>query len=251
MPPRLFSLLLLACTWPLATGWTATRELARSRQCIVVLADDWASTTGVMHAFERGEATAKWKERGPGFAVGLGKNGLGLGRGLIQLDFAGAPDKKEGDDRAPAGIFRLPSAFGYAPSRAALWVRLPYLTLSKQIEGIDDPNSRYYNKLMDRSKVAKIDWHSSEQMRRDDVLYKWGVLVEHNPTAIPDAGSCIFLHIWKNSSTPTAGCTAMPESDLVRLLRWLDPARHPILIQMPRAVYRSVRSKFGLPPEHS
>ena len=249
MPPRLWSLLLLACSWPLATGRSATRELDRSRQCVVVLTDHWASTTGVMHAFERRGATASWKERGPGIAVVVGKNGLGHGRGLVRLDFEGVPNKKEGDDRAPAGIFRLSSAFGYAPARSAAWVRLPYLPLSRQVEGIDDPNSRYYNKLVDRSKVAKIDWRSSEQMRRDDVLYKWGVIVEYNPAAMPGAGSCIFLHIWKSSSAPTAGCTAMPESDLVRLLRWLDPARHPILVQMPRATYQSIRSKYGLPPD--
>jgi L,D-peptidoglycan transpeptidase YkuD (ErfK/YbiS/YcfS/YnhG family) len=251
MPPRLFSLLLLACSWPLVTGRAATRELDRTRQCIVVLTDNWASTTGVIHAFERSGATSSWKERGPGFAVVVGRNGLGQGRGLVRLNFEGAPGKKEGDDRAPAGIFRLSSAFGYAPARSAAWIKLPYLALSNQVEGIDDPNSRHYNKLMDRSKVAKIDWRSSEQMRRDDVLYKWGVVVGHNSAAVPDAGSCIFLHIWKSSASPTAGCTAMPESDLVRLLHWLDPARHPILVQMPRAVYRSVQARYRLPPDQA
>lgn len=251
MPPRLFSLLLLACSWPLATGRTAPRELDRSRQCVVVLTDNWESTTGVLHSFERDESTAGWKERGPRIAVVVGKNGLGQGRGLVDLGFAGAPAKKEGDDRAPAGIFRLSSAFGYAPAGSAAWVKLPYLALSKQIEGIDDPNSRFYNKLVDRSKVAKIDWRSSEQMRRDDVRYKWGVVVDHNSAAIPSAGSCIFLHIWKSSTTLTSGCTAMPENDLVRLIRWLDPTRHPILAQMPQAAYRSVRKKYGLPPERS
>ena len=251
MPPRLFSLLLLACSCPLATSRAATRELDRSRQCVVVLTDTWASTTGVLHAFERGGATASWEGRGHGAAVVVGKNGLGRGRGLVRLDFERAPNKKEGDDKAPAGIFLLSSAFGYAPVGSASWVKLPYLALSKLVEGIDDPNSRYYNKLVDRSKVAKIDWRSSEQMRRDDVLYKWGVVVEHNPAARPGAGSCIFLHIWKSSSEPTAGCTAMPESDLVRLIHWLDPARYPILVQMPWAAYRSIRSKYGLPPDHS
>jgi D-alanyl-D-alanine dipeptidase len=250
MPPRLFSLLLLACSWPVATGRTATRELDRSRQCVVVLTDNWGATTGVLHAFERRETSGSWKKQSPEFAVVVGKNGLGQGRGLIRLDFKGAPHKEEGDDRAPAGIFRLSSAFGYALARSAAWVKLPYMALSKQIEGIDDPHSRYYNKLVDRSKVAQIDWRSSEQMRRDDNLYKWGVMVDHNPAAIRDAGSCIFLHIWKNSSAPTAGCTAMPERDLLRLLRWLDPARHPILVQMPRAVYRSIQSKYGLPSDN-
>ena len=248
MRPRLCTLVLLACSWPIATGRAATREMNRCEQSIVVLTDSWASTSGVMHSFHRDHTTRVWKEQGVGIPVVLGKNGLGRGLGLLRLDFDGVSHKKEGDNRAPAGIFRLSSAFGYAPTRSAAWVKLPYLALSKQVEGIDDPNSRYYNKLVDRSKVAKIDWRSSEQMRRDDVLYKWGVVVEHNPAAIPGAGSCIFLHIWKSSSAPTAGCTAMPESDLVRLLRWLDPARHPILVQMPRAVYRSVRARYDLPP---
>jgi D-alanyl-D-alanine dipeptidase len=247
----LCALIFFVYSLPIASSFAGTRELNRSRQCVVVLTDNWASTTGVMRAFERGEVTASWKERSSEFAVVVGKNGLGQGRGLIRLDFKGAPIKKEGDDRAPAGIFRLSSAFGYATARSAAWVKLPYLALSKQIEGIDDPNSRYYNTLVDRSKVARIDWRSSEQMRRDDILYKWGVIVDHNPAAIPGAGSCIFLHIWKSSSAPTAGCTAMPESELLRLIHWLDPARHPILIQMPRPVYRSIRSKYGLPPDHS
>jgi D-alanyl-D-alanine dipeptidase len=202
-----------------------------------------------MHAFERDRATATWKERGAAVAVVLGKNGLGQGRGLVRLDLEGAPTKQEGDNRAPAGIFRLPSAFGYASKRSAAWIKLPYLASSAQTEGIDDPHSRYYNKLVDRSKIAQVDWRSSEKMRRDDVRYKWGVLVDHNPAAIPGAGSCIFMHIWQNSATLTVGCTAMPESDLVRLLRWLDPARHPILVQMPRANYPAVRAKYGLPPE--
>ena len=182
--------------------------------------------------------------------VVVGKKGLGLGRGVVRLNLRGAPIKKEGDERAPAGIFRLPSAFGYAPSPSARWVRLPYLALSKRIEGIDDPRSRYYNKLVDRSKVAKVDWRSSEQMRRDDVLYKWGVVVDHNPAAIPGAGSCIFLHVWKSPSSPTVGCTAMREKDLTGLLRWLDPGRHPILVQMPRPVYRSLQANYNLPPDH-
>ena len=248
-PPRRITLLILLLCSMLATSWAATNELGRSRQCLVVLTDNWASTTGVMYAFERGETPLSWTEQGPKFAVVVGKNGLGQGRGLIRLDFEGAAKKKEGDDRAPAGIFRLSSAFGYGTARSAAWVKLPYLALSRQIEGIDDPNSLYYNKLVDRSKVAQIDWRSSEQMRRDDILYKWGVVVDHNAAAIPGAGSCIFLHIWRNSSAPTAGCTAMTESDLMRLLRWLDPAGHPILVQMPRAAYRSIRSKYRLPSD--
>jgi len=251
MPPRLFYLLLLLWCWPLAIGWAAPRAMDNSLQCIVVVTEDWDATSGVLRAFERNSPAENWKERGPGVRVVVGKKGLGLGRGLVRVNKVGAPVKKEGDDKAPAGIFHLSAVFGYAPARSARWVKLPYLALSKDIEGVDDPHSRHYNKLVDRSKVGKVDWRSSEKMRRDDVLYKWGVVVDHNAAARPGAGSCIFFHIWKSGSSPTAGCTAMPEKDLVRLIRWLDPARRPILVQMPRAVYRSVRAKYRLPSDRA
>lgn len=251
MRSRSLALVLLACAGPIATGRAAARDLNHSLQCIVVLTEDWTSTTGVMRLFERNGSTDKWKERRSGLPVVVGKKGLGLGRGVVRLTLRGAPIKKEGDDKAPSGIFRFSTVFGYAPARSARWVKLPYLALTKRIEGIDDPRSLYYNTLVDRSKVAKVDWRSSEQMRRADALYKWGVVVDHNPTAIPGAGSCIFFHVWESSSSPTAGCTAMREGDLVSLIRWLDPARHPILVQMPRPAYGPLRAKYGLPPDHS
>jgi len=85
-------------------------------------------------------------------------------------------------------------------------------------------------------------------MRCADDLYKWGVVVAHNPPAIPGAGSCIFLHVWKDARSATAGCTAMPEQDLVHLLRWLDPRARPVLVQMPRREYEAVCAKLDLPP---
>ncbi|MEY2520385.1 MAG: zinc D-Ala-D-Ala dipeptidase [Verrucomicrobiota bacterium] len=233
----------------IGTSAAAIDPLHRARQCVVVVTDNWSATTGVLRAFERDGSRDKWKPRGTGLLVVVGKKGLAWGRGLVPMQAGDGPTKIEGDNKAPAGIFRLASAFGYAPQRAARWVKLPYLALSKQIEGVDDPRSHYYNQLVDRSKIARVDWRTSEQMLRNDDLYKWGIVVEHNRTAQPGAGSCIFLHVWKGPASPTAGCTAMPENELVKLLRWLDPAAHPILIQMPRSSYPTFQSKFGLPKE--
>jgi D-alanyl-D-alanine dipeptidase len=238
--------LFLVCAISTETD-AASHERDRSRQCLLVLTEKWTSTSGLLRAFTRPDASEVWKEEGEEIPVMLGKNGLGSGRGLTHLEFEGAPEKKEGDNKAPAGVFHLISAFGYAPAQSASWVKLRYLPLTNKIEGIDDPKSRYYNRLVDRSKVAKVDWASSERMRRDDDLYKWGIVVDHNSAATPGGGSCIFLHIWKTPSTPTTGCTAMSEQNLIRLLRWLDPERDPILIQMPRSDYRSMRASYAWP----
>ena len=184
--------------------------------------------------------------RGRVIPVVLGKRGLAWGVGFLDKHGPG-PRKVEGDNRVPAGIFRLGPAFGYAPAQAARWIKLKYVPLTEQTEGVDDVRSRYYNRLVERSKVPQVDWRSSEQMRRKDNLYKSGLVVGHNPAAVRGAGSCIFLHIWKNPHFATTGCTAMPEPDLVKLLRWLDPAAHPVLIQMPLAEFAGLRSRYALP----
>jgi len=229
------------------TALPASDTLRDSRQCVVVVAPTWSSTTGTLHAFARTSTTGDWKMRGNAVPVVLGKNGLGWGLGLIDAKKRAGPHKIEGDNKVPAGIFRLGPAFGYAPAPSASWINLPYVPLTKMTEGVDDPGSHYYNQLVDRSKVARVDWRSSEQMRRADELYKWGIFVAHNAAAAPGAGSCIFMHIWKNASTPTTGCTAMAERDLLRLLRWLDPAAQPVLIQMPRRDYAEFQPNYRLP----
>jgi D-alanyl-D-alanine dipeptidase len=229
-----------------ATITAANTELEHSGQCVLVLTNDWVSTGGRLLAFQR-TITGQWKRNGFEFPVVLGRNGLGQGPGLIGLKLDSAPNKMEGDERAPAGVFAVRSAFGYASARSADWIKLPYLPVSNETEAIDDPNSRYYNKVIDRSKVPEIDWTSSERMRRNDSLYRWGVIVGYNPAGVPGLGSCVFLHVWKSPTTATSGCTAMDESNLVRLLRWLNPAERPILVQLPREPYESIRSKYGLP----
>ena len=240
-------LFLAALILPAAMARAASNPLRRSRQCVVVVAPNWNSTTGVLRAFERAEAGGAWKMRGPEIPVVLGKKGLGWGLGVVSADPGTKPRKIEGDNKVPAGVFQLGPVFGYAPAESAGWVKLPYLSLTKNMEGVDDPRSRHYNRLVDRTKVARVDWRSSEKMRRDDHLYKWGVVVDHNPAAIPRAGSLIFFHIWKSSTSPTAGCTAMPEKDLVRLIRWFDPSARPVLVQMPRRDYQAFQRRLNLP----
>ena len=237
--------LLLVMSSPALSG--AADSLLKSRQCLVVVAENWSATTGTLRSFERATATGDWKIRVGPTPVVLGKKGLAWGVGLVRARGA-VPQKKEGDNKVPAGVFDLGPAFGYAPANRARWIKLKYVPLTEQTEGVDDPGSHYYNRLVERSEVAKVDWHSSERMRRNDDLYKWGIVVDHNPSAIPGAGSCIFIHIWKNASSPTVGCTAMAEPDLVALLKWLDPAAHPLLIQLPRDEYSRLQSTFSVPP---
>jgi L,D-peptidoglycan transpeptidase YkuD (ErfK/YbiS/YcfS/YnhG family) len=121
---------------------------------------------------------------------------------------------------------------------------------------VDDPSSKHYNSVLDRSTVTAPDWNSSEHMLRSDELYRWGIVVGHNGivakdnanATVPGGGSCIFLHIWQGPGQGTVGCTAMPQRDLESLLVWLDPTRTPLLVQLPAADYERLSDRWKLPP---
>ena len=174
----------------------------------------------------------------------VGHTGLAWGRGIDRGLRPDGPAKREGDGKSPAGMFTLGTAFGYEASAAT---RLPYLPLSESIECVDDAESSLYNQLVD-SRLHPRDWHSSEQMRRPDELYHYGIVVNHNTPPVPRGGSCIFLHVWENADTGTVGCTAMDAANIQLLLRWFDPRQRPLLVQMPRTSYRLQRRRWRLPP---
>jgi D-alanyl-D-alanine dipeptidase len=240
MLPILVSLFLAAAGGP-ADGPVPSA----SRQLVVVTTPAWSATSGTLHRFSRGDSTEAWRPVGTPVAVVVGRAGLGWGRGL-HPDAAGGPRKAEGDGRAPAGVFVLTEAFGYAPADS-VETGLPYLQATPDLECVDDTASEFYNRLVVRSTVD-VDWDSHEEMRRSDVLYRRGVVVAHNadPT-VPSGGSCIFLHIWRGPRSTTSGCTAMPEPALADVIGWLDEAESPVIVQLPASEYRRLRRSWGLP----
>jgi hypothetical protein len=217
-----------------------------SKQIIVVVTGGWDSLRGKLYCFDM--VHGKWIQRFSN-AVVVGKSGLGIGDGL-DSPFSGqthSPIKKEGDLRAPAGIFSIGAAFGYASRKEAGWIRNDYIDANETLICVDDPRSIWYNMLVNSDSVKK-DWESFEQMHRKDDFYEWGLFINHNATRPkPKVGSCIFMHIWKNDHEGTVGCTAMNKADMVRLLRWINAASHPLLIQMPESEYLKLVKKVGLP----
>lgn len=219
----------------------AEPSLDASRQCILVLAQDWTSTAGTLRLLERSTLAQPWQvARGP-VPVLLGRKGLAPGAALPHAP-AGL-HKHEGDGRSPAGVFALGTAFGFAPRHT----RIPFLVVKPETVAVDDPRSRFYTQIVDRSAVPQPDWRSAEKMRAIP-HYRLGLVVEYNTVArAPDAGSCIFIHCFATPRKTTSGCTAMAESELQAVLQWLDPPAHPRLVQLPLAVYEELRPAWRLP----
>ena len=223
-----------------------------SKQIIVVVTPTATAQSGLLRAYEW-SASKAWQPLTNWTKVKLGRNGMAWGAGLQQENMMDTLRKKEGDGKAPQGIFRVTHAFGYAEKPNPKW-RMLYLNTNSNLLCIDDSKSKYYNQIV--AKKAQQDWDSSEQMRREDGLYEYGLLVDYNKltvaqtpetAATKQGGSCIFMHIQKPNDLPTAGCTAMSRTDIVGLIGVLDATKKPILVQATSENYTKMMKIYGLP----
>ena len=238
----------LALLLPSAALAKGLKLPAATGQILVVTTDGWEAKTGTLRRFER--AKRGWRAVGEPIPITVGKTGLGWGRGVFPTGKPAGlegPEKREGDGRAPAGVFRLVEATGYAEAAPA-GTTLRYHHATDRLRCVDDTASPDYNKLVLAPETGEPAWKSDEHMRRADALYEWTVVVEHNrePTTA-GLGSCIFLHVWRGPTDPTVGCTAMAPEAMAAVLAWLDAAKRPLLVQLPRPVYKSMRGPAALP----
>lgn len=217
----------------------------RSLQAVVVTTRGWDSVTGQAALFERKNEKSEWKQDGESFPIVVGRSGLAWGE-LLNGDIDMAKIKQEGDGNSPAGLFPLTSAFGVGSKPNA--VELPYTRLDQYTECVDDSRSSFYNRIVNRMQVGNFDWKSSEKMLAVGEQYALGMFVAYNTFPVERGrGSCIFLHIWKDANSGTAGCTAMERRNLERIVAWASPAKNPYLVQMPREIYNKRQKAWKLP----
>jgi L,D-peptidoglycan transpeptidase YkuD (ErfK/YbiS/YcfS/YnhG family) len=143
-----------------------------------------------------------------------------VGRG----GFVTPADKREGDGATPTGVYPLGPVFGYA---AEARTAMPYRPITADDCWVDDSDSPHYNTWV-HGEPAAASW---EEMLRPDGLYRHGIVVNYNTSpVVPGKGSAIFVHIWRGSGQPTAGCVALAEDDLLQLIAWLSPEKSPVIV---------------------
>jgi len=192
------------------------RQRYHAAQAIFVVADaaDGPRAELSTYAYEDGHWSRVMK---PVPAV-LGKHGTSLHR-------------HEGDMKSPAGIFRMGRAFGSQPEPAG--VSLPYTRTTRYVYWVDDVSSPEYNRWETYYGDADNRWKSYERLRIP--AYEYAAVIEYNTHPIrKGAGSAIFFHIWPGPDGHTSGCTAVSKKHVLEVLRWLDPAKQPVIIQGSR-----------------
>ena len=127
--------------------------------------------------------------------------------------------KVEGDLTTPQGIFKLGNIYYRSDRVQKPFSKLKFISIKKNMGWCDDPNSKFYNKLIKIKKNLKI---SHEKLYRKDHKYDFFILIKYNyKNTIKSKGSAIFLHLTKNY-LPTKGCIALCEKDFLILAKLIN-----------------------------
>jgi L,D-peptidoglycan transpeptidase YkuD (ErfK/YbiS/YcfS/YnhG family) len=176
-------------------------------QVITVEATTSLSQTAVLRTW-RLQSSERYKQAVGPFVAFVGVNGV--------------RPTREGLGRTPVGVFTLTQAFGNEPNNGT---KLPYRLVRPDDWWDENPASPQYNRLV----VSDVSpGGNSENLYYAGVAYAHAVVINYNTDpVIKGAGSGFFLHV--SFGAPTEGCVAVPEGDLDRVMRWLNPSLHPVI----------------------
>jgi len=210
-------------------------SLGDAGQVVVVTSGSWSSSRARLRTYER-LASGTWVRRLGPVDTRLGRHG-----------FSPADRRRQGTSTTPAGTFAIPWAFG---TRSDPGTALPY----RQVDGNDwwpyDPRDPATYNVWQSRRAATPSWRPgwAEDLSSYGRQYRHAAVIAYNlPTGVhrsggqevADApadtrrGGGIFLHVDRPGFT--TGCVSVPQDDLEQVLRWLDPAKRPVIVMGPRS----------------
>jgi L,D-peptidoglycan transpeptidase YkuD (ErfK/YbiS/YcfS/YnhG family) len=148
-----------------------------------------------------------WQPVAAGIPAWVGANGM-------------APETHDGQMKTPMGIFTLDFAFGTAPNPGS---GLQYVQVGSDHWWDGDMKSPTYNTMQvcEKARCPFDTAPSSGTENLDIPQYKHAVVMGVNKARVPGNGGAFFLH--STDGGPTAGCVAIDDATLVRLIGWLRP----------------------------
>jgi L,D-peptidoglycan transpeptidase YkuD (ErfK/YbiS/YcfS/YnhG family) len=198
--------------------------LAEAERLIVVTTGTMTDTAATLTRYER-SADGGWRRSAAASPVVVGSTGVAWAWSFAHVATPGEPRKLEGDNRTPAGIFRIGQPFGLAASPLPGYLQLrPAATFC-----VDDPSSPFYNRIVDRTTAGPAT--RGEDMATIE-FYRRGLTVDYPTNAETQGGSCIFLHVWKGPGQGTSGCVA-GEEPLIEVLQSWASARPTAIAILP------------------
>uniref|UniRef100_UPI00386689A1 L,D-transpeptidase family protein n=1 Tax=Nocardia sp. NBC_01499 TaxID=2903597 RepID=UPI00386689A1 len=183
---------------------------AISTQAVVVHAPTAATTRAMLETFDKVDGA--WRRAFPAMVARIGEDGF-------------SDHHRESVPSTPTGMYGFgDTIYGIEPDPGT---RYPYHVLTEGDWWNENPTSLGYNTFhhgTDPGGGSEALWQVAPQ-------YDYFAFITYNVPAVAGLGSAIFLHA--NGSGDTSGCVSLERSDLLRVLRWLDPARTPRIVLGP------------------
>jgi L,D-peptidoglycan transpeptidase YkuD (ErfK/YbiS/YcfS/YnhG family) len=141
----------------------------------------------------------------------------------------GVGDADEYHSFTPEGVHSLGTGFGICENPGT---KLDWFDVTKNSYWVTDPECPdEYNQHIEYS--GNPPWKSYEHLIDFPIAYRYCVFIEYNYPKLPNKptpgeGSAFFLHC--ATGRYTGGCVAIPESDMIDALRWLDKDKNPHIL---------------------
>ena len=211
-------------------------HIGESRQVVVVTTRSWTTSHARLQTWKL-TSSGEWVRVVDPIPARVGWNGVRR-----------EANRKQNTGTTPAGTFGLLRGFGLAKPAG---VDLPYRRVDRNDWWPYDPaDPKTYNVFQPR-RVKHAQWRTdwSERLKSYGAQYRYAVVLDYNlpseitwrngqrvarNTADTSAGGGIFLHV--SGSGATAGCVSIARDQMRQVLRWLDPAKDPVIVIGPRDV---------------
>lgn len=190
-------------------GIADTNAAKNSSQIVTVVSK--GGSYGELVFWEK-DSSGNWNELDR-VAARLGQNGLKDASQVYEMDKC-----------TPTGIYTLTEAFGINSNPGS---GVTYRQLDGTEYWVDDENSQYYNTMQFGEPNGR--WTSAEKLTDFPGYYNYSLVIDYNRwPVIPGKSSAIFIHC--DMGIYTYGCVAIPQQNLVNLLKRLDPSKNPVVI---------------------
>ncbi|SNT64658.1 L,D-peptidoglycan transpeptidase YkuD, ErfK/YbiS/YcfS/YnhG family [Asanoa hainanensis] len=186
---------------------------ASTRQVVIVYSSGYGTSYASLETFEKTDGA--WRSKFGKMNARIGSKGF-------------TDNHKEGVATTPTGVYSFGSTmYGV---RANPGVKYKYHKLVTDDWWNENPDSAAYNSFEHGGDPGGF----SEALWEEVPQYNYFAVINYNipvKVANPARGSGIFLHV--AGSGATAGCVSLTQTNLLRVLEWLDPAANPRIVMAP------------------
>jgi L,D-peptidoglycan transpeptidase YkuD (ErfK/YbiS/YcfS/YnhG family) len=216
---------------------TRLAHVGDAKQLIVVTGAAKTSSYATLRTYQK-NADGTWSAK---FAAMPARNGY---KGWVP-----ATQRVQGTGTSPQGTFAVTTAFGLGKNPGT---KVPYRLADGNDYWVGDQKDPKTYNLVQASASAKRTWRTgeAERLAAYPTQYEYAAVIDFNRPAPGTVswnatygeyvtsrpvnvrlGSAIFLHV--NGKGSTAGCVSVSRTNMVNVLKWLDPAKKPRIVMAP------------------